>query len=259
MDTHTFNRIRQAWSDFVKDADPDKYNLDLSTRFPFLRFYENSGIAFAILNNSNFRIIHQSRNFFEVVGIDKKEFELHNTNAFIHAVKKDQLNFFDILVENFKEYWDLTPYENRNGVVRTTFGLIMNHSTKGFISLHIKTNVLDLNEYFLPSYIFVVYQDVTHLIKDDFYWFRFHNPELPDHLFAYHDGLKETMKYDILSTREKEILTLIAEGKSPEEIGNKLFISRITVNNHRQNMLNKIGVKDTTALVQAAKMCFLIN
>jgi DNA-binding CsgD family transcriptional regulator len=37
-----------------------------------------------------------------------------------------------------------------------------------------------------------------------------------------------------------------------------LFISPNTVNNHRQNMLNRLGVRDTTALVQLCKTCGII-
>jgi DNA-binding CsgD family transcriptional regulator len=70
--------------------------------------------------------------------------------------------------------------------------------------------------------------------------------------------MKEVLKGDIISTREREILLLISEGKNTDDIAKKLFISRITVNNHRQNMLNRIGVKDTTGLITIAKLCKLI-
>ena len=72
---------------------------------------------------------------------------------------------------------------------------------------------------------------------------------------VYHSDLDITLKGDILSVREKEILRLIIEGKSTNEIAKKLFISRITVNNHRQNMLNRVGVKDTTGLIILMKLC----
>ena len=72
---------------------------------------------------------------------------------------------------------------------------------------------------------------------------------------VYHSDLDITLKGDILSVREKEKLRLIIEGKSTNEIAKKLFISRITVNNHRQNMLNRVGVKDTTGLIILMKLC----
>ena len=68
----------------------------------------------------------------------------------------------------------------------------------------------------------------------------------------------EILEQDILSNREKEILQLLSEGKNIEDIGKLLFISINTVNNHRQNMINRLGTKDATALIQLAKMTRLI-
>ena len=44
---------------------------------------------------------------------------------------------------------------------------------------------------------------------------------------------------------------------SADEIAKTLYLSRNTVNNHRQNMLNKTGAKDTTALLELAHICEL--
>lgn len=55
-----------------------------------------------------------------------------------------------------------------------------------------------------------------------------------------------------LSTREKEILGLIVKEHTSEEIGQKLFISKKTVDNHRANILEKTGCRSTIGLVKYA-------
>lgn len=55
-----------------------------------------------------------------------------------------------------------------------------------------------------------------------------------------------------LTKREREILRLIAEGKSSKEIANLLFISIRTAQNHRANIMNKLGIKKTADLVRYA-------
>lgn len=55
-----------------------------------------------------------------------------------------------------------------------------------------------------------------------------------------------------LTTREREILKLIAEGKSSREIADLLFISVRTVDNHRANIMEKLNVKKSTDLVKYA-------
>ncbi|MBK8568396.1 MAG: response regulator transcription factor [Saprospiraceae bacterium] len=54
----------------------------------------------------------------------------------------------------------------------------------------------------------------------------------------------------ILTRREKEVLALIAEGMTNNEIAEKLFISPLTVDSHRKNLLAKFGVKNTAAMVK---------
>ena len=56
----------------------------------------------------------------------------------------------------------------------------------------------------------------------------------------------------VLTEREKEILVLIAQEDTSDEIASKLFISKKTVDNHRTNMLQKTGSKSTIGLVKFA-------
>lgn len=55
-----------------------------------------------------------------------------------------------------------------------------------------------------------------------------------------------------LSRREKEILKLIVGEATTGEIAEKLFISIGTVETHRHNMMNKLGVRNTAGLVRVA-------
>lgn len=55
-----------------------------------------------------------------------------------------------------------------------------------------------------------------------------------------------------LTKREKEVLKLIAEGLSSQEIANTLFISLRTVETHRLNLNQKLDVKNTAGLVKEA-------
>ena len=56
----------------------------------------------------------------------------------------------------------------------------------------------------------------------------------------------------VLTTREKEILKLIAEEKTNAEIGSALEISKRTVDTHRRNLIKKLDCKNTAGLVKFA-------
>lgn len=60
---------------------------------------------------------------------------------------------------------------------------------------------------------------------------------------------KEQPLHDDLTEREFEILLLIAEGKSNQEIADELFIALKTVKTHVSNILNKLNVSDRTQAV----------
>ena len=63
----------------------------------------------------------------------------------------------------------------------------------------------------------------------------------------------------ILTRRETEILELIAQGMTNNEIASKLFVSSTTVDTHRKNLLSKFGVKNTASLIRAAVQMQIIN
>lgn len=57
---------------------------------------------------------------------------------------------------------------------------------------------------------------------------------------------------DLLTRREKEVLSLIAEGLNNQEISEKLFISPRTVDTHRTNIMQKLDIHDAANLVKFA-------
>jgi DNA-binding NarL/FixJ family response regulator len=62
----------------------------------------------------------------------------------------------------------------------------------------------------------------------------------------------ETKRYDILTSREREVLQLIAEGNTNSLIAERLGISEKTVEKHRSNLMSKLKVHDVVSLVRIA-------
>jgi DNA-binding CsgD family transcriptional regulator len=56
----------------------------------------------------------------------------------------------------------------------------------------------------------------------------------------------------MITRRESEILKLIADGLTNQEIGEKLFISPLTVDTHRKNLLLKFNARNTAILIKTA-------
>ncbi|MCL4370841.1 MAG: response regulator transcription factor [Chloroflexi bacterium] len=65
--------------------------------------------------------------------------------------------------------------------------------------------------------------------------------------------------YETLSDREREVLLLLAQGKTHKQIGETLFISAKTVDFHRTNLLRKLGLSSRADLTRYAVRRGLIS
>ena len=65
--------------------------------------------------------------------------------------------------------------------------------------------------------------------------------------------------YDNLTPREQEIMVMVAEGFSTNEISERLFISPKTVENHRSSIMRKLNLHSTIELVRYAAKLGLID
>jgi two-component system response regulator NreC len=80
-----------------------------------------------------------------------------------------------------------------------------------------------------------------------------------DYLRRLQRGEAERKPYDGLTPREREVLALIAEGHTNQQIANRLFISIKTVQTHRAHIFEKLGLHDRTELVRYAIRVGLID
>jgi DNA-binding NarL/FixJ family response regulator len=68
----------------------------------------------------------------------------------------------------------------------------------------------------------------------------------------YLDGRADALPADLLTPRERDVVKLIAEGHTSEEIAGILVISRKTVERHRANVLEKLGMRNRVELTRYA-------
>ena len=81
------------------------------------------------------------------------------------------------------------------------------------------------------------------------------SPSLADRIVEHaigNHGDEETDIYDTLTSRERLVLRLAAEGNSTPQIAKKLFISPWTAETHRANLMRKLAFNSQTDLVRFA-------
>jgi DNA-binding NarL/FixJ family response regulator len=73
------------------------------------------------------------------------------------------------------------------------------------------------------------------------------------------DGAHKGSPVDLLTSRQREILQLVAEGKSTKEIASDLGLSVKTVETHRAQLMDRLGIHDVAGLVRFAVRFGLVS
>ena len=63
-------------------------------------------------------------------------------------------------------------------------------------------------------------------------------------------ALKQNLDIPRLTRREKEIVRLVADGQTTQQIADRLFISPLTVETHRRNLMKKMNVSNAASLIK---------
>jgi DNA-binding CsgD family transcriptional regulator len=213
----------------------------------------------AIFNHSTFS---------HVIAVGEDEFwgelpEARNSEKItqiMSLLEKDYTSFFTDSVEWFTAVLDQIPREHAKNIEIYHCGIRYRLLNDKPVCLFSKGLPIHYDSQGKFSYTFNYVQNIDHLLKKDFrhYWIRISYGEHSEFVRTFHSDGKVHSTKDLLSAREKEILKLVANDCDTKEIADRLFISSVTVGNHRSNMIARMGARDTTALVQLAKMANII-
>lgn len=98
-------------------------------------------------------------------------------------------------------------------------------------------------------------EELVHAVKEVFAGRRYLSNPLSERAIDAYTNISEAKNiepYDQLTTREREILQLTAQGKTNAEIAERLFISPRTVETHRTNLMRKLELHNHSQLIQFA-------
>lgn len=118
-----------------------------------------------------------------------------------------------------------------------------------------KTTVLECDGQGMPCYVLMTIQDITGLVSA----IKPHNADvtfMPEKANLTYELVRRINaaipKTTCLTLREKEIVQCLYQGMSSKQIASHLFISKATVDTHRQNLIRKWEVPNTAGLLKKA-------
>ncbi len=222
--------------------------------FREMSFYENDIIG--LIDHKRHRPIYISDNIEEIIGISREILFKWKSMYMLQLLDKSHFSYaYRALTEGMKFFYAI-PKEERLVCRRFTCGMKFRDAEgnlrRGFIKT--KALVVDDKEDLDVSIFFV--KDVSHLVKGDGYWMRHTAPSKT----ACYIKQKGKQRFDdLLTSREIEIVELLAKHKTSSEIADQLFLSRSTVEKHRKNMIKRTAAANTTALVHLCKLAEVIK
>jgi DNA-binding NarL/FixJ family response regulator len=123
------------------------------------------------------------------------------------------------------------------------------HSDRRFVSEILKAGA---SAYVLKQ---AAFEDLEKAIKAVIANRTFLSADILDSVVSDYVNQLSSSEYDAyrqLSDRERQVLQLLAEGNSTKEIAYKLHVSVKTIESHRQNIMNKLGIRTLAGLTKFA-------
>jgi DNA-binding CsgD family transcriptional regulator len=220
-------------------------------------FSKNENAVKIVFDQKQFKIIYISENVEALTGYLSRDFTSLSMLFVLKLFTLEHATF----IYNWLN-WAISIHlklGNLNNSKQAICGVKFKHKDGRVMSLMIRYSALEMAPSGAARTAAISIDDISHLVKNEGYWGRLerqHDTGINIHHFFSTD--KKDIAHDIISEREIAVLRLLAEGKESKEIGDILFISHHTVDNHRRSMIAKIGVKDTTGLIQICKMAGII-
>lgn len=183
----------------------------------------------------------------EVVGAVSSGEEMVNSFRSLHP----DIILMDILMKGMTGIETTKWLKDRNPEVKVI--LLSSEIKKEFVSAGIQMGIdgyltKDVEKEILFGAIRTVHKGekyfneaITTLVFEDFYKNESGAQQRHEHA-----------RLSDLTTRELEVLSVIANGKSNREVANELFISIKTVETHKSHILEKLGLKNVAQLVRYA-------
>jgi DNA-binding CsgD family transcriptional regulator len=236
-----FNKEMKSLSN---DSSPSQFSaIDLYKKF--WNFFILGDSYYFILNHHNLEMEFVSKEVEDVMGYTPSEFNVEFMNEKIHpqdrswflTIGKSMIDFLSQLppkkVMKYKMRYDIRFKKKNGDYARILYqGLIIEHDESGRLLRSIS-----------------VHSDITYLKQEGRPVLSFIGMDSEPSFVDVGSKNIFVENKDEFTRREKQVLSLLIEGKSSKEIGSTLNISKQTVDTHRKNMLHKKNTNTTSELI----------
>jgi len=235
--------------EFVDTFSPTGFT-DIDPRHPLIleleAMMEKNHQFFYIADSIHMKILFTSSGSKKMIGIDPEDLSFYHFMEATHPADLQRLNLGRTKIIKMSQ--DLFISHNGPNIISTNYKIRTSHGTfsnfliQGYLDYFAEPNN---TVYFLKIHTNI---DWSKKIKCGYHYYIGNDLSY----FRYPDA-KMLQMGNVFTRREFEIIRLIEEGLSTEQIAEKLFISPFTVNTHRGNILQKTSKTNVSDLIYELK------
>ncbi len=257
MNNNDGAKVFSVWSKENAIKLPKKRELILEIIDQIASCFAAGSFYYFIVNFENITMDFVHDGLRDVLGMEPEEFTMEKCFERMHPEDLASMNEKESLVFDF--FFNKIPKEDFFSY-KTAYIMRIKHSNGTYKTLLHQASVFNASDDGKIEQSLCVHTDITHLNipinhnvsfistkKQSYHYAK--NPEGYTIIDENIHGLEKILFKDIFTKREKEIIEILAQGKTFNEIANLLFISPHTSNTHKRNILSKSGCKNTPELI----------
>lgn len=242
-----YEEAGKIWKRLSNGAADCELQFELEVHRRLLNFFQVGDYYYFIFNIKETTLELVSQEVTPVLGYEPAEFDIPLLMSIIHP---DDQSWF-LTYENKATEYFLTRKLGNPADYKISYDYRVRKKNGDYIRILQQITTIQSGEEGVLR-TFGVHTDITHLKPEG-------RPVLS---FIGLNGAPSYLNVDVknkfgagkaaLTRREQQVLHLLAQGKSSDDISSDLFISKQTVDTHRKNLLKKTGCSNTAALMSEA-------
>lgn len=241
--------VQKRWDAIGKNKPLAEMELELTVYKKMLDIFHVGKFYYFIFCPSLGEIEYASDTITDVLGITPDRFGISNLLESIHPDDLPYFVAFEDRVVDFK--MNLPP--DKLMKYKSRYNYRIRKKDGSYLNILQQAVTIQCDEDGAVLRNLIVHTDITDLLSDNQMRLSFIGLDGEPSFINYANSKQFIFDTSSLTTREQEILLLLAQNKTSLEIGKELFISPTTVKTHRRNILAKTDTSTTLELVLKAK------
>ncbi|MAZ25860.1 MAG: hypothetical protein CL868_02125 [Cytophagaceae bacterium] len=248
MDKLILDQAQKIWKEIGQHKTPSDLKLEVELYKKLISIFQVGDYFYLIFNPPEMKIEYCSKSIATMLGYNPEEFSAEVLMQIIHP---DDLPFFLAFEARVTDFWKALP-PDKVLKYKSRYDYRMRKSNGEYIRLLQQIVCIHSDDEGAVLRTFCVYTDISHLKKSNTMTLSFIGLEGEPSYINVKNKQVLPQQNQVLTRREREVLQFLAQGLNSMDIAEKLYISKVTVDTHRKNMLNKTDTNKTLDLVMLA-------